>query len=1053
MTMMSDLSDNEFVASEPAAGAPVTGAVTTVADRRIATLVPDSTIQFLDAFVADAASVVVRRRYFEDAGSGAAESGALYVVSLDDGVFHHPVTRAVADAAQTYVVDGASALAAFAGTWLPIPLLRVLAPDTGLGAVLDQGPTNWARIHVSRAADEASEAAPGWNVVVALDTTITAAPGAKAHAAGPAPTLADVTSGTAFQFSADENDVGAFVTEAWVDDWIAEIYEEHNLARQRPGDAEWVQPRPLEHIAHYLTLLSVLAETGAVPAVRFRDTLHPTEAGAANPVDLALDIGAARTLALLRPAGGEADPAQAAFTPLALRDLSRPWLRHAGILPSRVEFARANFGREAHSRWSGRANAFYWPSLARVGIEAERLAAAQPSGADICGLASPLLYLWDEARRDEVWRFTRGEAGAEPATTQRGAIVAGPQLAQLTEAGDLVTAGVSAPATTKPRFSRASLTTFFAAEIILQALGNINAPQIETVASADATAQAAPAAEAAASGAGATKRPNRLARIVLTVPGNMADEERRRLRLRIENAIDLVWSGLGASATHARPRRPDVVFAADHATNAQSVYLYNEIAHKFRGRAREYFDLMGKTRPGQRSGRSLRIASFDIGAATTALSVATYDLADNGAMTREAELVDGLPGGGDDVLKAVVERHIMPALATRLAECGLTRPERLLARLFGGEPSREPAARRLACRFAAHLARPTATALLEEHAASRSIPDDVPVARTLAGLLAAADTDARTTADALDQIAAEEGADAFSPLSTPITFLHRELGETISQVLAPVLASAIRLVHALDCDVVLLSGWASRLPVVLDTLLEGLPTRPNRIVAMHDYRVAPWYPGRLASEKIADAKTTAAVGALIEHADVLRLAQRHTAPDAQRVIVGRLGPDGTIAADDVLFTLLPAAQARDAGTPLERTTTAALVLPAVIAARRVGLHSWPATPFYHLALKDTGRRDAPRQPLKITFERVTAGNGELDALTITKACDATGTPILVDELDLHAQSLREAAGSWLDTGCFALDATVARLANRDASGGDASSKDSLARDTHPKDRV
>lgn len=1008
---MSNLSEMPLVPSstasrpapEPQPQAPV---------RQPLTLVADSAPQFLDAFIPDEAAAIVRRRYFEDEPETGEDAGALYVVSLDDGIFHHPVTREVADATLTYTVEASAALAAFADAWLPMPLLRVLSPDTGLGPILDQGPTNWARVFISRA--DADAETPGWHVVVALDTTLSTAPPPKGHT-GPSPTPADVAAGTAFQFSADENDVGGFVTEAWIDDWLAETYAEHHRRRQRPGDDDWTQQHALEHIANYLTLLSLIGEACALPEIRFLPT--GLEAPAPVPVDLVLDIGASRTCALLRETSGDADPSRPPIEPLPIRDLTRPWLTHGdGILPARVTFARANFGREALSRWSGRANAFYWPSLVRVGCEAERLAASQPPGTDLTGLNGAVRYVWDERRSEEVWRFTRA-SGGNPGTGRsdvgrsglggagggmaRGAIVSGPQLAELTEAGDLIKAGTHGGATTKPRFSRASLITFAAAELILHALVAMNAP-------ARRARHARP------------EQARRLGRIVLTVPGNMHADTRDKLRLRVENAIDLVWSGLGGASSHGRPRRPDVTFAADNATNVQSVYLVNEIVHKFHGKAREYFDLMGKTRPGQRSGRSLRIGAFDIGGGTTAISVATYELADNGRIVRVLDLVDGLPAGGDEVLKALAERHVVPALAAHLGECGIARPERLLERLFQPAASgREPAEARLAGQIAADLLRPAAIALLEEHAASRAQPDDVPISRTLGALVAEAGIAPRAASDALDQLAAEEGASSFAPLATPVTFLNRDLARTISDVLAPVLQSAIRLVHALDCDVVLLAGWPSRLPVVLDTLLQGLPTRPNRIVALHDYRVADWYPDRTMAGKVDDPKSAAAVGALIETIGALRLGTRNDANDGQRLYIGRLDDDGLVAHRDVLFVVYPPGSAEAAEAP-PRAATLATALPAMIGVRRVGLESWPATPLYQIELKDTTRREPLKAPFKITLERVPGTGGGPDTLVVTKASDATGTTILASELELRPQSIADAAGHWLDTGRVAV---------------------------------
>ena len=83
-----------------------------------------------------------------------------------------------------------------------------------------------------------------------------------------------------------------------------------------------------------------------------------------------------RTFALLReqpPADRGGSASNATMVPLLMRDLSKPWQVTDGPLSSRLEFSRAVFGEEALSRWSGRTQAFAWPSLARVGREADRL--------------------------------------------------------------------------------------------------------------------------------------------------------------------------------------------------------------------------------------------------------------------------------------------------------------------------------------------------------------------------------------------------------------------------------------------------------------------------------------------------------------------------------------------------------------------------------------------------------------------------------------------------------------------------------------------------------
>lgn len=978
------------------AGTPQSPALDAAAAVPVVTLIPDSSIQFLDLRLSDEAAANVRRRYFEDYGDGSSEAAALHAVTLEDGIFHHPVTQLVGNAAETYVVDGTAAITPFLDAWLPIPFLRVVDDADAAGAALDAGPTNWARLHISR---DASAEEGGYAVVLALDTTLDTR--ANARVTDAAPTPQDAIADTLFQFSSDENDVGGFVTEAWVDDWLAEVYQEHHKRRIKHGEDEWVQGRPLEHLAHYLTLLAVLDEAGVLPDVRFQDTLSAAGRNVIA-VDLVLDIGNSRTLALISEAGSS--PAlthEGAISPLPIRNLTRPAEISRGVVSSRIEFAKPDFGKEALSRWSGRANAFNWPSLARLGDEAAALACCQDANGDQTGLSSPMRYLWDEKATEKVWRF----ASPQPARTRRSPLISGPQLALVSETGSVLGHGERGGATTKPRFSRSSLTTFLGAELLTHAICAINSPDHRQ-------------------GRDRAEIPRRLDRIVVTVPASLHTVERDILRRRLDNAIDLVWHGLGWSANTSAPRRPAITIVNDNAANAEIAYLYNEITQKFRGKARDYLDLLGKVRPEQRTGKSLRIAALDIGGGSTSLSVATCALGETGQIVRSPQLSDGMALGGDDIVKAIVERHLIPAMADHLAACGLHKAQDFLAQITGAAASsRKPWLADFAGRLASDLLAPAAIALLHEHNASPSLPDDVPCERTFRALLAAAGTESEAVSRVLDELASDEGAEGFSPLDTPVTFLHRDLAETIRLVLEPVLANAIRIVQALDCDLVLLSGWAARLPVALDTLLQRMPTRPNRIVPMHQYRIGEWYPLRDASGKLGDTKSLAAVGALIASLSgrpgSFAISLRPLEADALRLFVGPIGANGLIAADTVLFTIEPANFGRDIGD--SRSATAVLDLPAVIGMRRLPLESWPATPLYRLAL-GTAAAARVKGPLKITFERVQNGHGAPDGLKVVRANDGAGNTVLPAELALSLQTLPSSKGHWLDTGAISVAA-------------------------------
>ena len=973
------------------------------------TLVANSSIQFLDVVVDEATAAATTDRYFECVDEEREADGpSLYQVALDEnGVFRHPLTDEVADPRTTYAVDGRRALDAYAGGWIPVPYLRAgAARGPGLAK---EGPSNWARLCVFK--DASDPAAAQYRIVLALDTALDRTTGEQAGLA--APTIEDISAGAVFRFAADIEAVGWFVTEPWVDEWLAEAFRE-GRQRHRPDDSgSEIPATPREYLAHYLTLLAVLADAAAMPAISLVAASN-AERPDPVPVDLVLDIGASRTFALLvEPQAGP--NAQAPCDVLALRDLTSPWLIHRGIFSSRIEFARASLGKEVYSRWSGRTNAFYWPSLARVGTEANRLACEQSAADAVTGLSSPMRYLWDDRGSRQVWRFAGSPAGGQ----RRNTLVSGPLLAHLTETGDVLDAEAGGAPTTKPRFSRSSLATFFAAELVQHALSAINAPAYRWAGGRDGA-------------------PRRLARIVVTTPTTLQPAEHAIVRRRIEAALRLVWQAMGwdavaspALALLKRPARsmaspvlPEVVLTREVATATQLAFLDNEIRQKFQGDARAYLDLIGRQRAGLGLGRSLRIAALDIGGGASSLAITTYGLGDAGRLGATPHLVEGFAVGGDLVLKALIEEVVLPALERRLADSRLPDPKKFLGDIVNGathgRASRLGEFRR---RLAGEIAMPAAVAILREHEILRAASDDRPAVRTLGDLLAASEIDPRPASDELESLASDEGADGFHALDTPVTFSLAELNSVVNRVLAPVVAGAVRAIRALECDVVLLSGWLSRLPAVKETLLAGMPIRPDRIVAMHEHRVGPWFPLRTALGNVGDPKTLAAVGAMLASrpeprigGHVLRFAELE--PRLPRSFIGRLSNAGLVGEDQVVFESGTDPVSQRPAPP--RRATISVEPPLVLAVRRSPLASWPALPLYALDFDEVATEEKPKTPIRVTLEWSIEDETGTARPSIIRATDADGNDLASGEISLRLQTLADPGGHWLDTGVFAI---------------------------------
>ena len=967
------------------------------------TIVANSSIQFFDLAIDAPTAARVVDRYFEarDAGSDS-DAPSLFQVELDEsGAYYHPATQEIVNPAAMYAVDGRRALRAYLGQWLPIPVMRVTQDPLDATETLGEGPSNWARIFIARDGTTGDDG--GYRIVLAIDTALEP-PDVGRSGPETSPSLEDARAGRLFRFSAHVDDIGWFVTESWVDEWIAESYRElRPRASDGSGSVDVPAQTALEHLAHYLTLLNVLQSAGIMPELQFIPPQRRTAANQPVAIDLVLDIGASRTCALISEASSEAgEPASISHLPR--RDLTAPQHVHSGYFSSRIEFARASLGRDVYSRWSGRTSAFYWPSIARVGDEAQRLAAEQTAADAFTGLSSPMRYLWDERPSRHVWRFSGPAGGAN----RRSALIAGHLLAHLSEAGDVLEPGAKRSSMTKPRFSRSSLLTFFAAELIQHALSALNSPIYR---------QSRPRPDA----------PRRISRIVVVVPTAMQAEETAILKRRLEAAVRLVWHSLGWTTEGRSDVQPPplVEIAGDAASLTQLAFLNNEIAVKFHGNARQYLGVVGRIHQAHGSSRSLRIATLDIGGGSSSLAVATYALVDGGSLLATPQLLEGFPFGGDDVLKALVEAFVLPALEQQLVANKLANARQFLKDLVNddthGRASRLGEFRR---RFAGELALPAAIALLREHETLRSIEDDRPAVRTLRDLLAAWPLDTKAAADELESLASDAGSDGFQPLDTEIVFTLAEVALIVKRLLAPVLANAVRAIRNLDCDVVLLSGWLSRLPVVKEMFLEGMPIRPDRILAMHEYRMGDWFPSRLANGNIHDPKALAAVGALLASQPSLRiggvsLMRRPSETSRQRHIIGRIGPDGLIADDAVLFDAAAAigngahpAAAKQATIAIEHTTMLGL--------RRAPLAAWPAMPMYALALDDMAPEVQPRMPVRVTLEWNLTGHARPDMPWVVRATDADGIELALSEIGVRLQTLSVPDGHWLDTGVFAI---------------------------------
>ena len=219
----------------------------------------------------------------------------------------------------------------------------------------------------------------------------------------------------------------------------------------------------------------------------------------------------------------------------------------------------------------------------------------------------------------------------------------------------------------------------------------------------------------------------------------------------------------------------------------------------------------------------------------------------------------------------------------------------------------------------------------------------------------------------------------------------------------------------------LISGRPSRFPVVLDLLLSRVPTRPDRIIPMNQYRVGKWYPFRDALDRIDDPKTTVAVGALLcnlaeAQIDGFVLAKSRLTIKSTAKFIGEMDLSGFIRNDQILFADVDLDGKAKAG---ESARSFNVFPPMKIGFRQLNLERWPATPLYVIEFTNPASAYRLRLPLSVTIERAEADEGDEAAkedFRISEIQDADGTSLRTTDVALRLQTLNSPSGYWLDTG-------------------------------------
>ncbi|WP_455818631.1 virulence factor SrfB [Pseudomonas cerasi] len=1008
-------------------------------DRQI-TLVGDSGIQFMDfgltpkslpagEFVKLANGVLTRLTYNEQR----------------DYYFYQPTADTVEKAKSQYDIPVEASLKLFDSVWLPLPLFRFSPPN-----VYHEGPLNWARFRLVKLAEPDMDG-HSHRMTLAIDTRIMARQQA---AADLSPNQEDVNAGAMFTVATATYALNWYLTQDWVKDWLKEVFTDNSKGRDLDEqEQELAQHYPL---AHYLNLLSLMAipvkglQTQTAPAIelpQFRMIANrETNAIKPIPVDLILDVGNSRTCGILIEDHGQSGSGLMHNYVLKLRDLSNPEHVYTDPFESRVEFSQAFFGKDHCSVRSGRHDAFQWPTIARIGGEATRLAARRRGSEGSTGLSSPKRYLWDEKFYGQGWRFNGSYVqDTNPLAT------AAPFANLIDEKGEalhIIEDEMDRIPVFTPRYSRSSLMTFMLSEVLTQAISQINSVEQRIR-------------------QGHAGIPRQLRHIILTVPPGMPMAERCILDDRMRQAVGLVWKSLrwhngendpyqDEQETSARANihipLPKIRVEWDEASCAQLMYLYTEINQNFAGHPEVFFNILG--RPDRKDREAITLASLDIGGGTTDLVITDYRLDRNGlaGSGANAHIIphqrfrDSFKIAGDDILLDVIRAYVLPAFEQALRDAGVFTTETLMSQLCGSQNIsaaeavlRQQLSLQLFVPLALHILRSyehfdpldEQTHLLINHQVSELVPAD-------------------SIRDEVDYFVRREVQKAGGPndfrlvditLNLSLVKMHNDLCSGKFNI-DKVLTALCEVLSCYHCDMLLLTGRPSQLPGIQAIIRRNLPLPPGRILPLHGYQTGAWYPFHK-NGYIDDPKSTASVGAMLA-----QLCANHSIPNFHFRIsalkpystirhIGIIDMDNLLRDADVVYRHIQSenGQIMLPGERSEEGATQSLIMRGDLRLgyRQLDAERWSASPLYTLRFNEKGREKfsraqstdsgSPYLRVRLTVDK---GNRARqlglisDRLTIADVSSNTDKSFSKGDLELELNTMPDTglidSRHWLDSG-------------------------------------
>lgn len=792
-----------------------------------------------------------------------------------------------------------------------------------------------------------------------------------------------------------------------------------------------------KYIGYYIYLVNFIRNLGAAPDVMLHNNTRKT-----IDVDLVLDIGNSRTCGVLFEEG---DFTKAAM--LEIRDLSDPSITYEKSFDMRLAFRKADFGNAIVLD----NDAFEWKSLVRVGDEAKRLVyrSLEEDGMSekTTNYSSPKRYLWDEKPYDGRWEFLT--TVDDPSNIRLADNIYIARLSDLFDhSGNYIGPDGNDDNLDGGNYSRASLMTFVLIEILQQATTQINSIKFRTK-------------------HGNMDCKRLLRNIIITCPTAMPRKEQEKLRRCAENAIEALqhctpaFGSPTVTPTSAslcikddEMDSKDRMWSFDEASCCQLVYLYAEIAQRYSGEINKFIELKGHVRPEEKAegyeGKSLTIGSIDIGAGTTDVMICSYQYYGEGRSKLVPTPIywDSFYLAGDEILHNLVQNlviegkehdnpnqgNIFSAVYTRLKNMSdedlqslpclkdnqvyrskmydivneKTNPERRtmllkafasnLLRDFFGFDSSMMTHRDRRCRvdFNTQISVPIAQTFMEHLRLHR--PLRTFTFNDLFGKL--------KPADYLLEYFEHHFGFSFTELNW--RFDPQEVATIVKNTMEPLMKQLSVVLYAHHCDILILAGRPSSLDAITELFIKYIPTSPDRLIRLNDYRIGTWYPFADGQGYFYDQKSVVAVGGMVGFL-AANQGFNGMSIDFSRMIKNMKSTACYLGNYNSRRQQVPTSFL----TPTNGSATIDIaVFPAFIGCKQFNSPLYQARPLYAIY------NHSSRPSLRITLSRNYYESRE--DLVIEEAMDDEGNTLPKREVELVLQSIVDDGKYWLDKGEFEL---------------------------------